>query len=85
MEYRRQAKIHGDSGELLQDNLLGKLWFQDGGRREFRQDSQVPHCLYGNFSVKGQCGKMVFEFPTSLVENWQDFQPGMKEANPDGH
>jgi mono/diheme cytochrome c family protein/glucose/arabinose dehydrogenase len=64
---------------VTQDNY-GKLWFQDGAGG-VPQGFQFP-IVYGNFSVKGQW-KDGFRIPYSLVK-LADFQPGMKEANPDG-
>ncbi|WP_236032891.1 DUF7133 domain-containing protein [Algoriphagus pacificus] len=77
--------IHEPSGNpwgqwgVTQDNY-GKLWFQDGAGG-VPQGFQFP-IAYGNFSVKGQW-KDGFRVPYSLVK-LADFQPGMKEANPDG-
>lgn len=64
---------------VTQDNY-GKLWFQDGAGG-VPQGFQFP-IAYGNFSVKGQW-KDGFRIPYSLIK-LADFQPGMKEANPDG-
>jgi mono/diheme cytochrome c family protein len=64
---------------VTQDNY-GKLWFQDGAGG-VPQGFQFP-IVYGNFTVKGQW-KDGFRVPYSLVK-LADFQPGMKEANPDG-
>lgn len=64
---------------VTQDNY-GKLWFQDGAGG-VPQGFQFP-IVYGNYSVKGQW-KDGFRVPYSLIK-LADFQPGMKEANPDG-
>ncbi|MBB6328414.1 mono/diheme cytochrome c family protein/glucose/arabinose dehydrogenase [Algoriphagus iocasae] len=64
---------------VTQDNY-GKLWFQDGAGG-VPQGFQFP-IAYGNFSVKGQW-REGFRTPYSLVK-LADFQPGMKEVNPDG-
>lgn len=64
---------------VTQDNY-GKLWFQDGAGG-VPQGFQFP-IVYGNFSVRGQW-REGFRVPYSLVK-LADFQPGMKEANPDG-
>jgi len=64
---------------VTQDNY-GKLWFQDGAGG-VPQGFQFP-IVYGNYSVKGQW-KEGFRIPYSLIK-LADFQPGMREANPDG-
>lgn len=64
---------------VTQDNY-GQTWFQDGAGG-IPQNFQFP-LVYGNFSVKGQL-KEGFREPFSLVK-LADFQPGMREAKPDG-
>ena len=64
---------------VTQDNY-GQTWFQDGAGG-VPQGFQFP-LVYGNFGVKGQY-KDGFREPFSLVK-LADFQPGMREANPDG-
>jgi len=64
---------------VTQDNY-GQTWFQDGAGG-IPQSFQFP-LVYGNFGVKGQL-KEGFREPFSLVK-LADFQPGMREAKPDG-
>lgn len=64
---------------VTQDNY-GQVWFQDGAGG-VPQNFNLP-IVYGNFSIKGQY-KDGFREPFSLVR-LEDFQPGMREAKPDG-
>ncbi|PZX54051.1 DUF7133 domain-containing protein [Algoriphagus chordae] len=64
---------------VTQDNY-GQTWFQDGAGG-VPQGFQFP-LVYGNFGVRGQY-KDGFREPFSLV-GLEDFQPGMREAKPDG-
>jgi mono/diheme cytochrome c family protein/glucose/arabinose dehydrogenase len=64
---------------VTQDNY-GQVWFQDGAGG-VPQNFNLP-IVYGNFSIKGQY-QDGFREPFSLVK-LADFQPGMREAKPDG-